>query len=108
MRWDHATGQGRVEFCKGDYYDALYIKHNAVNLFLMEMSGALSPHAKRHLRRLFRRSKIRDRTPYDTFQDSGKFMMFWMQRLATAVVTGDARRALNAISAKAALLGGYH
>ena len=61
-----------------------------------------------HLRRLFRRSKIRDRTPYDTFQDSGKFMMFWMQRLATAVVTGDARRALNAISAKAALLGGCH
>ena len=74
----------------------------------MEISGALSPPAKRHLRKLGRRSKIRDLTPYDTLQNQGKYVFFWTQRLSTAAVTGDARRALNALSAKFALLGGGH
>ena len=108
IKWDHAKGQGRVDEHKGNYFDALFNKLNAVTLFLMEVSGALSPPAKRHLRRLGRRSKIRDRTSYDTLQNQGKFVAFWIQRLSAAAVTGDARRALNAISAKAALLGGDH
>ena len=73
-------------------------------LFLMETSGALSPPARRHLRWLHRLSKGIDRTPYDmnlaTRGGGGKpFVQFWTQRLSAAVVTGDARRTLNAISA---------
>ena len=72
-------------------------------LFLMETSGALSPPARRHLRWLHRRSKGIDRTPYDSLATRGggckPFVQFWTQRLSAAVVTGDARRTLNAISA---------
>ena len=108
VKWDHATGQGRVDEHQGDYFDALFVKFNAVALFLMEISGALSPPAKRHLRKLGRRSKIRDLTPYDTLQNQDKYVFFWTQRLSAAAVTGDARRAPNALSAKFALFGGGH
>ena len=83
--------------------DAQRKKHNELVLFLMETSGALSPPARRHLRWLHRRSKGIDRTPYDSLATRGgggkPFVQYWTQRLSAAVVAGDARRALNAISA---------
>ena len=102
-RWSHARGIGRVAHHPGDYDDAQRRKHNELVLFLVETSGALSPPARRHLRWLHRRSKGIDRTPYDNSAagDGGAkpFVQFWTQRLSAAVVTGDARRTLNAISA---------
>ena len=99
----HARDVGRVSHHPGDYDDAQRRKHNELVLFLVETSGALSPPARRHLRWLHRRSKGIDRTPYDNSAacDGGAkpFVQFWTQRLSAAVVTGDARRTLNAISA---------
>jgi len=59
-----------------------------------------------HLRWLKARSKQRDRTEYtgwaaDTRKTSRPFMEHWMQRISTAAVRGNARRALNALSALA-------
>ena len=59
-----------------------------------------------HLRWLKARSKQRDRTEYtgwaaDTRKTSRPFMEHWMQRISTATVRGNARRALNALSALA-------
>ena len=102
-RWSHTRGVGRVSYHPGDYDDAQRKKHNELVLFLMETSGALSPPARRHLRWLHRRSKGIDRTPYDNPAARGRggkpFVQYWTQRLSAAVVAGDARRALNAISA---------
>ena len=62
-----ATGVGAVPGSHGDYHDALVNKGSWVVLFLVELSGALSPPAKRHLRWLAARAKRRDRTPYESW-----------------------------------------
>ena len=101
-RWSHARGVGRVSHHPGDYDDAQRRKRNELVLFHMETSGALSRPARHHLRWLHRRSKGIDRTPYDDPGGTGSkppFVRHWVQRLSAAVVTGDARRTLNAISA---------
>ena len=45
-------GEGRVTAVAGDYYDAIVNKRNLVVLFHMETTGALSPPARKHLRKL--------------------------------------------------------
>ena len=102
--WRHDSGTGSVAAHAGDYRDALVAKRNQVVLFLMETTGALSPPAYRHLRWLHARSKARDRTHYtgwaaDARASARPFMMHWTQRISTAAVRGNARRALNAIRA---------
>ena len=87
----------------GDYHDALANKRSTVVLFLVELSGALSPPAKRHLRWLAARAKRRDRTPYESWA-AASFMSYWLQRISAAIVGGDARRAFTAISKRAGLL----
>ena len=84
-------------------HDALANKRSTVVLFLVELSGALSPPAKRHLRWLAARAKRRDRTPYESWAAS-TFMSYWLQRISAAIVGGDARRAFTAISKRAGLL----
>ena len=74
----------------------------------MEITGAISPPAKRHLRWLHKRAKRNDgkadRTHYEgwaarTRGTARPFMQHWTQRLSAATVMGDARRALNALRA---------
>ena len=101
--WDPATGVGAVPGSHGDYHDALVNKGSSVVLFLAELSGALSQPAKRHMRWLAARAKLRDRTPYETWT-AGSFMAYWLQRLAAAIVGGDARRAFSALDKRAGLL----
>ena len=101
--WDPSTGVGTVPGSHGDYHDALANKGSTVVLFLVELSGALSPPAKRHLRWLAARAKLRDRTPYESWAASS-FMAYWLQRLAAAIVGGDARRAFSALDKRAGLL----
>ena len=107
-RWDHAKGTGSVIAAPGDYDDAL-TRRKSVVLFLMETSGGFSRPAKAHLRWLQSRSKRVDRTPYTGWEPAPKkgtrrpFMQHWMQHLSTAMICGDARRGLNALSAMAAL-----
>jgi hypothetical protein len=105
-RWRHDTGTGAVAANSGDYHDAQHVKRNKVVLFLMETTGAYAQPAYDHLRWLKARSKQRDRTEYtgwaaDTRKTSRPFMEHWMQRISTATVRGNARRALNALSALA-------
>jgi hypothetical protein len=101
--WNPATGTGRVDAHDGDYHDALANKRSTVVLFLVELSGALSPPAKRHLRWLAARAKRRDRTQYESWA-AATFMSYWLQRISAAIVGGDARRAFTAISKRAGLL----
>ena len=100
---DPATGVGRVAAHDGDYHDALANKRSTVVLFLVELSGALSPPAKRHLRWLAARAKRCDRTTYESWA-AASFMSYWLQRISAAIVGGDARRAFTAISKRAGLL----
>ena len=105
-RWDHATGTGETAAHPGDYHDAQVAKRNQVVLFLMETTGAFAKPALDHLRWLQARSKTRDRTHYTGWAANRRasarpFMMHWMQRISTAAVRGNARRALNAIRALA-------
>ena len=93
---------GTVDSC--DYADALNVKRNHVSLFLMELSGAFSPPAYRHLRWLQARSRQRDTTPYTGWAAGARasarpFMTHWAQRISTAVVCGNSRRGLNAVRA---------
>ena len=99
----HVKGAGEVPGSHGDYHDALANKASTVILFLVELSGALSPPAKRHLRWLAARAKLRDRTQYESW-GAGSFMAYWLQRLAAAIVGGDARRAFSALDKRAGLL----
>ena len=75
----------------------------------METSGGLARPARAHLRWLQSRSKRIDRTPYTGWEPALKkgtrrpFIQHWTQRLSTAMICGDARRGLNALSAMAAL-----
>ena len=101
--WLPFKGAGKVPGSHGDYHDALANKASTVILFLVELSGALSPPAKRHLRWLAARAKLRDRTPYESWAASS-FMAYWLQRLAAAIVGGDARRAFSALDKRAGLL----
>ena len=76
----------------------------------METSGGFSPPAKAHIRWLQSRSKRIDRTPYTGWEPATRkgarrpFVQHWTQRLSTAMIIGDARRGLNALSSMAALL----
>ena len=68
--------------------------------------GAFSQLAYDHLRWLKARSKQRDRTEYtgwaaDKHTKGRPFMEHWTRRIATAVVRGNARRALNALASLA-------
>ena len=98
--WDHAVGKGKVREHQGQYHDALHVKRNMVALILLETFGGFSRPAVKHLRWLKARAARRDLTEYESWRAKG-FMVYWTQRISAAVVTGDARRALNALAAKA-------
>ena len=105
-RWNHTTGTGAVTAHRGDYDDAQRVKRNTLVLFLMETTGAFSQLAYDHLRWLKARSKQRDRTEYtgwaaDKRTKGRPFMEHWTRRISTAVVRGNARRALNALASLA-------
>ena len=113
--WSHADGKGRVKAVTGDYYDAIVNKRNLVVLFHMEITGALSPLARTHLRRLKLRANRDDRTDYGNRAlptahtpavrrtPLGPFVSYWTERLSSAAVTGNARRASSALEALAAM-----
>ena len=113
--WSHAEGKGRVTAATGDYHDAIFNKRSLVVLFHMEITGALSPLARKHLRRLKLRANRDDRTEYGSraFPTAhvppgrkaplGPFVSHWTCRLSSAAVTGNARRASSALAALAAM-----
>ena len=113
--WSHADGKGRVKAVTGDYHDAIFNKRSLVVLFHMEITGALSPLARKHLRRLKLRANRDDRTEYGNraFPTAhmppgrktplGPFVSHWTNRLSSAAVTGNARRASSAMEALAAM-----
>ena len=113
--WSHAEGKGRVTAAAGDYHDAIFNKRSLVVLFHMEITGALSPLARKHLRRLKLRANRGDRTEYGNraFPTAhmppgrktplGPFVSHWTNRLSSAAVTGNARRASSAMEALAAM-----
>ena len=90
------------------YHDALINKRSSVVLFLVELSGAIFPPAKRHMRWLAARAKLRDRTHRTRREQWVGFFHSWptgfSQRLAAAIVGGDARWAFSALDKRAGLL----
>ena len=48
--FDHATGRGHVAAYKGDYHDALYVKHNSVVPMIVETFGGIRRFGVRKLR----------------------------------------------------------
>ena len=74
-----------------------------MRLVLLETFGGFSRPAVRHLRWLCARTKRRDLTEYESWRAT-TYMTYWTQRISAAVITGDARRALNALAAKASEL----
>ena len=113
--WSHTEGKGRVTAAAGDYHDAIFNKRSLVVLFHMETTGALSPLARKHVRRLKLRANRDDRTEYGNraFPTAhmppgrktplGPFVSHWTNRLSSAAVTGNARRASSAMEALAAM-----
>ena len=101
--WDHTTGKGAVRAHQGQYHDAIHTKRNQVRLILLETFGGFSRPAVKHLRWLCARAKRRDLTEYESWRAT-TYMTYWTQRISAAVITGDARRALNALAAKASEL----
>jgi len=64
---NHKTGKGWVKGKRGDYFDALFVKRNPVEVLLHEdIGGGFSPPAAHKIRRLGRKSREHgvDRTSY--------------------------------------------
>jgi len=97
---DHATGEGRVPFHKGDYYDARHVKRNQVVPLIVEALGGIGRRGARCLRFLARRAKDRKRgrdgTHYSRFHPSN-FLAHHLARIVTAAVFSDAEHVTDGI-----------
>ena len=91
---NHWTGKGWVKEHKGDYYDAIHVKHLLVVLMLVETFGGIAPCLCQALGAFARRAhgvnKV-DRTKYGNARRS--YYPHWCQRLANAA----ARSAMQAV-----------
>mgnify|MGYP006974839148 CR=1 FL=1 len=80
---------------KGDYFDAIVRKGSRVVPMIIETTGALAPHSRRHCGYLHGRSKGKgaaDRTRYGRTRISTKsFFVHHTQQMAKAAVMYDAR-----------------
>ena len=86
----------------GDYVDALVRTRAQVVPMIMETTGGLAPHSRKHVGFLASRSKGRgavDRTRYGRTRLSTKsFFVHHMQRMTKAAVVSDARAILKRVS----------
>ena len=90
---NHWTGRGWVRFRRGQYYDAIYIKHNTVVCFIMETLGGIAPASAHHLRRLAKEAGMpgrRDGTVYKSWT-ARSFYAHYAQRLSCAAAIEDAK-----------------
>ncbi len=102
-RFDPITGLGYVPARRGDYYDALRIKRNAVIAFIVETFGGITPQPLAHIRYLARRAErsgTDDRTAYGTTRISPTgFFEHHVQRIGSGAVTQGAI-AINSMTRK--------
>ena len=93
-RFDPTTGLGYVPARRGDYYDALRVKRNAVIAFIVEVFGGITPQPLAHIRYLARcaeRAGTDDRTVYGTTRISPTgFYEHHVQRIGYGAVVQDA------------------
>ena len=93
---NHWSGKGWVQGFKGDYYDAIHVKHLLVVLLLVETFGGLAPSTRSALGAFARRAKGHgkvDRTKYGKARRSTtSFYTHWSQRLAKAAAIGKMPR----------------
>ena len=96
--FDHNRGTGFVPAHDGDYWDALKNRKADVNLLVHETTGAFSPKAARHLRRLARDARELDCDGTD-YRNSGvaSFVAYYAQRITAACVMYGAEGVLNGI-----------
>ena len=97
--FDHTKGTGFVPAHDGDYWDALKTRKADVNLLVHETpSGAFSPKAARHLRRLARDARELDCDGTD-YRNSGvgSFVAYYAQRITAACAMYGAEGILNGI-----------
>ena len=98
----HATGRGWVKQKDGQYKDALVRTRASVVPMIVETTGGLAPHSRRHCGYLHGRSKGKgavDRTRYGRTRISTKlFFVHHTQQMAKAAVMYDARAILKRVS----------
>ena len=98
----HSTGHGWVKQADGQYKDALVRTRAAVVPMIIETTGALAPHSRRHCGYLHGRSKGKgaaDRTRYGRTRISTKsFFVHHTQQMAKAAVMYDARAILKRVT----------
>ena len=102
-RFDHSNGAGFVAHHDGDYRDAINNRKASVNLLVHESAtGAMSPFAARHLRRLGRAAaeEGRDGTDYTRSYTARSFVPYFGQRISTACVMYGAEGILKGIRKK--------
>ena len=86
---------------RGDYYDALRVKHNEVIPLIHETYGGMAPDATRHLYRLARDSRRpgrRDGTKYTGSWTARGFTAFHAQRISAAIVVQGACAAIECLN----------
>ena len=87
------TGRGFVQAVKGQMYDAIKNKRSRVVPFIVESTGAITPHARAYCYELKGRTEGRgatDRTKYGENRNSpSKFIPHHVQRISKAVVMYD-------------------
>jgi glycerol-3-phosphate dehydrogenase (NAD+) len=102
---DHATGRGWVKYRKGQYDDALVRTRAQVVPMIVETTGALAPHSRRHCGFLHGRAKRRgaiDRTRYGrTHISTRSFFAHHTQQISKAATMWDARAIIKRIRAVA-------
>ena len=91
--FDHTTGEGWIATRRGDYHDALHVKHNIVRLLLVEASGGVAPMGRRAIRALHQRARLKgahDGTRYSRLRIAPQsFARHHTQRLVLAACRGD-------------------
>ena len=102
-RFDHSNGAGFVAPHQGDYRDAINNRKASVNLLVHESAtGAMSPFAARHLRRLGRAAATEgcDGTDYTHSYTARSFVPHFGQRISTACVMYGAEGILKGVRKK--------
>ena len=83
--FDHKTCKGWIKAQKGDYNDALAVKHNIVKLIVVESGGGIAPLGQRAITDMHKRAKLdgaRDKTKYSHLRMATKsFKRHWTMRI---------------------------
>ena len=100
--YNHATGQGFVEFHAGDYYDAIRRKNNQVALLLVEVLGGIASGGARLVRFMSRRAKDkkrgRDGTKYSKYHPEN-YLSHHLAAISMAAVYADASHIDDGVTA---------